>query len=108
MEAGLGALWGEDPRYFRVPEEPLGARIRNVIKQTFMARHADGQFRLAYARYIALSGNNFLSNAWRPDSEADTWHALYRTGGAFGGRMASNAVDEFWPDLKTYLFHRNQ
>jgi hypothetical protein len=108
MEAGLGDLWGEDPRYFRVPEKSFGSRLRNIIKQTFTARHGEGQFGPAYARYVAFSGNNFLSNAWRASSEADTQHALYRTGWAFAGRMASNAYDEFWPDVKTRLFHRNR
>lgn len=108
MEAGLGALWGEDPRYFRVPEESFGGRIRSVIKQTFMAHRGDGRFAPAFARYMAFSGNNFLSNAWRADSEADTQHALSRTGGAFAGRMLSNAYEEFWPDVKAKLFHHNQ
>ena len=107
MEAGLGALWGEDPRYFRVPEKPFSGRLRNVIKQTFMARRGAGQFSPAFARYMAFSGNNFLSNAWRADSEADTQHALSRTGWAFAGRMASNAYEEFWPDVKAHLFHRS-
>jgi hypothetical protein len=106
MEAGLGALWAEDPRYFRVPEQTLGGRLRNVIKQTFVARHSNGLFGPAYARYVAFSGNNFLSNTWRAQSEADTQHALFRTGWAFAGRMATNTYDEFWPDVKTRLFPR--
>ena len=107
MEAGVGALWGEDPRYFRVPEKSWGARAKNVIKMTFLARRADGNFAPAYARYMAYAGNNFLSNAWRADSEADVEHALVRTAEGFAGRMAGNAWDEFWPQAKAYLFHRH-
>jgi hypothetical protein len=107
MEAGLGDLWGEDPRYFRVPEQKWRGRIVSVVKQTFVARHRNGQFGPAYARYIAFSGNNFISNAWRAGSEADTQHALSRTSWAFAGRMASNAYDEFWPDVKRKLFHHD-
>jgi hypothetical protein len=106
MEAGIGALWGEDPRYFPVPEDSFGRRVKNVIKMTFFARHPDGNFEPAYARYIAISGNNFLSNTWRPDSEADVEHALIRTAEGFAGRMAGNAWDEFWPQAKSYIFHR--
>jgi hypothetical protein len=107
MEASVGALWGEDPRYFRVPEESLGARAKNVIKMTFLARRADGNFAPAYARYMAYAGNNFLSNTWRPDSEADAQHALVRTAEGFAGRMGANAWDEFWPTAKAFLFHRH-
>jgi hypothetical protein len=105
MEAGLGELWGEDPRYFRNSELPFARRLDNVIKQTFLARRSDGNFHLAYARYSAFVGNNFLANAWLPSSIADSQHALERTGWAFLGRMGSNAWDEFWPDLKVHVFH---
>lgn len=108
MEAGIGALWGEDPRYFPVPQDSFGGRVKNVIVMTFLARRPDGNFAPAYARFIAVPGNNFLSNAWRPDSEADVQHALVRTAEGFAGRMAANAWDEFWPDAKQHIFHRGK
>jgi len=106
MEASVGSLWGEDPRYFRVPEESFGARVKNVIRMTFLARRSDGRIAPAYARYIAFSGSNFLSNTWRPDSDADTGDAVRRTFEAFAGHMAGNAWNEFWPDAKRCIFHR--
>jgi hypothetical protein len=108
MEAGFGALWGEDPRYFRVPEESFGGRVKNVIKMTFLARRRDGDYAPAYARFIAIPGSNFLSNAWRPDSAADPSDAVRRTFEGFAGHMASNAWNEFWPDAKRYIFHRGK
>jgi hypothetical protein len=108
MEAGVGALWGEDPRYFRVPDQPFKSRMRNVMKQTFTARRRDGSFAPAYARFIAVPGNNFLSNEWRVPSEANTQDALLRTGEGFAGRMASNAFQEFWPDIERRLLRRNR
>jgi hypothetical protein len=89
-----------------VPEDSFGQRAKNVIKMTFLARRPDGNYEPAYARYIAVTGNNFLSNAWRPDSEADVQHALIRTAEGFAGRMGANAWDEFWPQAKSYIFHR--
>lgn len=103
MEAGLGALWGEDPRYFRVADEPFGSRIRNVVKMTFLAYRADGHLASAYARYIAIPGNNFLSNAWREPSESTNTAAIERTGLGFAGRLTSNAFKEFWPDVRRKL-----
>jgi hypothetical protein len=105
MEASIGALWGEDPRYFRVPGKPFGVRVRNVAKQTFIARQREGAYAPAYARFTAVVGNNFLSNEWRPTSEANTHDALIRTGEGFLGRMAANAFEEFWPDVKSRLSH---
>lgn len=105
MNAGLGVLWGEDPRYFRAEGDPLGKRLRNIVVLTFMARQRDGHLAPAYARLIATPGNNFLSNAWRADSEATNSAALKRTALGFAGRMAANAFREFWPDVKAHFGH---
>lgn len=107
IEASTGALWGEDPRYFRVPDEPFKRRIGNAVKLTFVARRRDGHFAPAYARYIAIPGNNFLSNTWRVDSEANAHDAVIRTVDGFAGRLASNLFEEFWPDIKNFAFHRS-
>jgi hypothetical protein len=105
MEAGLGALWGEDPRYFRTYRQALKGRLRSVVIMTFLAHGRDGQLMPAYARYISTPGNNFLSNSWRPDSEANTRSALLRTGWGFLGLMGKNTFTELWPDLRRYVFH---
>lgn len=106
MEAGLGALWGEDPRYFRAAGRPVKERIKNIVVMTFVARRADGSFAPAYARYAATAGNNFLSNTWRADSESSFGDACLRTALGFAGRMGGNAFAEFWPTLTKHLFHR--
>jgi hypothetical protein len=100
MESGLGAVWGEDPRYFRAAGQPFGQRIGHVVKMTFLAPNRDGQIRPAYARFAAIAGSNSLSNAWRADSERTFDRTTIRIGFGFLGRMTSNAFFEFWPDVK--------
>ncbi len=106
IEASLGSIWGEDPRYFHTLNHPIGDRVKNVLDLTFRAYHPDGQRHLAYARFIAEFGNNFLSNTWRAQSEADWQHALTRTGLGFGGRMLSNAFSEFVPEVWRKVRHK--
>jgi hypothetical protein len=108
MEASLGAVWGEDPRYPRAGGQPLAERGRQIVRMTFLARNADGGTMPAYARYAAIVGSNFLSNAWRVSSEADTQHALKRIGWGFGGHMASNAFREFWPSIRGALGRKHR
>jgi hypothetical protein len=107
IEASAGALWGEDPRYFRVPGESFKRRLSNAAELTFVARRRNGHYAPAYARYMAISGNNFLSNTWRVDSEANNHDAVIRTADGFAGRFASNFFEEFWPDIKQFVFHRS-
>jgi hypothetical protein len=107
MEAGLGTIWGEDPRYLRAGAEvPLKSRLSQVVKWTVLAPNRDGELRPAYARFIAFSSSSFISNAWREPSDTSTEHSLDRIAFGFLGRMGSNAFDEFWPDTKRKLFHR--
>lgn len=108
IEASAGYYFHEDPRYFRVPERPFKSRIANVARLTFIARHDDGAYGPAYARYMAISGNNFLSNTWRVSSESNVHDAILRTGEGFAGRMAANAFEEFWPDIQKRVFHKRQ
>ena len=100
MEAGLGAFWGEDPRYHRIAGQSFSHRMGNVVKMTFMASNQEGPARPAYARYAAIAGSNSLSDAWRPDSDRTFDHTVIRIGLGFLGRMSSNAFYEFWPDVK--------
>jgi hypothetical protein len=108
MEAGLGAIWGEDPRYFRAYRQNFAGRIRNVVGMSFLAHNRSGQLSPAYARYVAMPGNNFLSNTWRADSEANNRAAAERTGLGFLGLMGKNAFTEFWPDVNRRIFRRGR
>ena len=107
MEAGLGAIWGEDPRYRRDGDAvSFKSRLGHVVKWTVVAPNRNGELRPAYARFIAFTGSSFISNAWREPSDTDAEHSLGRIGLGLLGRMGSNAFDEFWPDAKRKLFHR--
>jgi hypothetical protein len=106
MEAGLGAIWGEDPRYSRVGAGvSFKSRFGHVVKWTVVAPNREGELRPAYARFITISSSSFISNAWRERDDTSAEHSLSRVGFSLLGRMASNAYDEFWPDTKRKLFH---
>lgn len=108
IEAGLGSLWGEDPRYFRAAGQPFKGRLKNVVAMTFAARQSDGNLAPAYARYLGNAGNNFLSNTWRTDSESGVGDACVRILLGFAGKMGSNAWAEFWPDARKHIFPKRR
>ena len=86
MEASVGALWGEDPRYFPSPTRGFGPRLKCVIRSSFVAPGRDGRWHPAYARFAGNVGNNFLSSTWRAPSENDPRHAAMRCAwGVLGG-----------------------
>lgn len=107
MEASLGAIWGEDPRYRPSHETSFGGRFGYALKMTVMAQRSDGSVAPAYARYIAYAGSNAISDAWRPDSQVTVGSTMTRIGERFAGRFLANAFREYWPDLKKHTFLKN-
>jgi hypothetical protein len=106
LEAGLGSLWNEDPRYFPAADRSVKGRVNNIFILTVAARRTDGSLAPAYARYVATLGSNFVSNAWRANGDATSSDALERTVWGLLGRAAGNAFSEFWPDIRRHAFHR--
>jgi hypothetical protein len=104
MEASVGALWGDDPRYFRATGQPVKGRIKNVIVMTFAA--APGGRRAGPGiRPICWY---FMSNTWRADRESGVGDACLRTALGFAGRMGGNAFAEFWPTLTKRPFRKHR
>jgi hypothetical protein len=103
MEAELGALWGEDPRYRRATVTSAKGRAWHAVKTAFLAYDRNGKSMPAYARFIAVPSSNFISNSWRPDSQRDFEQTTGRIGLGFLSRIAANSFAEFWPDLRRKL-----
>lgn len=103
LEAGLGGIWGEDPRYFRKGgglRGNLKSRVGYVLLSSVTAANREGERMPAYSRFVAIPSSNFMQNAWRVESQSKARDALLRTLYGFLGRMGGNAFKEFWPDLR--------
>ena len=106
MEATLGAIWGEDPRYFRTEGQPFKKRrVVNIVDLTFRAYRNVGQRHFAYARLAGNVGNNVLSNTWRVPKGQDTLAGLryFEFLRGSGSKAVGNAAYEFFPQLFKWL-----
>jgi|SRR5262245_5061297 len=106
IEAGLGALWGEDPRYIRAPRGSIRSRAAYAVKTVVLAPRADGQLRPAWGRFAGNVFNNVIENAWLPPSMTTPGETALRSTNGMLGRLAGNLWDEFWPDIRTRLAQR--
>ncbi|MBK9169989.1 MAG: hypothetical protein IPM24_21355 [Bryobacterales bacterium] len=106
IEAGLGAAWGEDPRYHTDHSGSFGSRVGRAVKGSFFAHYNGGQQRFAAARLAGIAGNNFIQNAWLPQSVNGPNDALVRMSVGYGGRMVGNLFAEFMPDIKRLVRRR--
>jgi hypothetical protein len=106
IEAAMGSVWGEDPRYKRAAGQPLRNRLRHVFVSTFVTHDRNGDPMPAYARFVAVPAGNIVSNMWRPDSQVTASNTSVRIGYGFVSRIVSNAFSEFLPDLTNRLFRK--
>jgi hypothetical protein len=106
INASLGAIWGEDPRYARHGGPEFGARVQRIVGHTFVTRYRDGETGFAWARLAGNVGNNSLSNLWRVQSEVGVRPTVERISFGFLGQMAGNAFVEFWPDMRKKIGRR--
>ncbi len=99
IEAGLGALWGEEPRYIPSGRKGIWPRARYAMKTVFLAQRRDGSLKPAWGRYAGNTLNNLIENAWLPPSVTTPGQTVLRSGMGFLGRLGGNAWEEFWPDV---------
>jgi hypothetical protein len=103
IEAGLGALWGEDPRYIPSGRKGIWPRARYAMKTVFLAQRRDGSLRPAWGRYAGNTLNNLIENTWLPPSMTTGRQTAIRSGLGMLGRLGGNAWEEFWPDIARRL-----
>jgi len=107
-ESGIGfvtaAALHEDPRYFRLSEGTFGERIRHALKSTFVTHKDDGGQGPSIWRFTSNYGAQFVSNAWRPESETQVGETLRRGTVSIGYDAATNLFKEFWPDIRRRVF----
>lgn len=97
MAFALEGALHEDPRYFPSEDKGFGARLKNVLLQTVVARTDSGHERLAYARVLSAFGTGQLVNAWQPRSTGGVGDGLLRGAIILGGDAGYNFLQEFIP-----------
>ena len=103
IEASLGAVWGEDPRYLPSNRHGAWPRISYALKTVFLAPRRDGHLAPAWGRVASNVFNNVIENTWLPPSMTTPGPTTVRSVNGFVGRMAGNLWDEFEPDLLRWL-----
>jgi hypothetical protein len=75
---GVAAADREDSRFIPSSETGIWRRTRHAIVGTFVSRTPTGGSMPAFSRFAGAYGAGFIANAWEPQSQKDTGHALER------------------------------
>src|SRR5262245_9296320 len=108
VESGIGfgvaALLHQDGRYFRKPSAGFGGRVLHSMSQTFVTHTDNGGRTFSAWRIGGNYGAQFVSNAWRPESQRNVGDTMLRGTLSLGYDAASNLFKEFWPDIRGKIF----
>ena len=103
IEAGVGAFWGEEPRYIPSHRRGFWPRTRYAAKTVFLAQRADGRLAPAWGRVAGNVFNNVIENTWLPPSVTTPGQTTVRSVQGFAGRLVGNLWEEFWPEIRKRL-----
>jgi len=106
----VGTAHKEDPRYFRKGEGSMGGRTLHVFKNTFFSHRADASDRMtpALGRIAGSYGAWGIAMQWIP-AQHQTWGQFFLYGSVgMATKAGSNAMREFWPDVKRKFFTKKQ
>jgi len=106
LEAGVGAIWGEEPRYIPSGRKGIWPRARYAIRTTVMSQRRDGHLAPAWGRLAGNVFNNLIENTWLPPSATTPGQTTLRAVLGLLSRMGGNAWEEYWPDAKRLLTRR--
>jgi len=103
IEALVGIILDEDPRYVSSNRQGLWRRSWNATRQLFLTNKDSGGKRSAYSKIIAIGGALYISRRWHPESERRLNNYLSAGAVCLGMEAAKNLFAEFWPDLRHRL-----
>lgn len=100
-------LFKEDPRYFRLGEGPIKRRIGHALLQEIDCHTDKGGRSVAWSNVLGALSSGGLSNAYYPAAERGFGLTMSRSAISMGYGSLGGLVDEFYPDISHWLFHRH-
>jgi len=103
---GLDTTLHQDPRYYRSHRIGFLHRSGHALRGTILTRTDAGGETVSTWRIGSAYGAAFLSNMWYPDRLNTVRLGFLQGTLTLGFGFAANLGSEFWPDIKSKLFHR--
>lgn len=101
-------LLKEDPRYFRLGTGSIKRRLGYALLQEVNCRTDKGGRSFAFENVLGAFTAGSLSNLYYPQEERGFGLTMSRSAIAIGYGSLGGLVDEFYPDISQWLFHRHQ
>jgi hypothetical protein len=95
----LPVIFHEDPRYHRMPGQPVARRIEHALIHTVVSQHDDGRLMPNYATLINYPLSAEISDAYVPGLPTNLKSTAKRTALGYATDPVGPLVAEFLPDF---------
>jgi hypothetical protein len=97
------SIMHQDPRYFRMPDQPFKKRLIYSISRTVISRNDDGSPMPNYGTLLAYPINAEISNLYVPGIQSDAASTTKRILTGYALDPINNLLAEFLPDVAKHL-----
>jgi hypothetical protein len=101
-------LFKEDPRYFRRGEGSNKRRLGDALKQEIICHTDKGERSFSCENAFGAITSGAVFNAYYSQSDRGFGLTMSRSAISAGYGGLGGVVDEFYPDINNWLFHRHQ
>ena len=95
----IPTLAQEDPRYHRMPDQPIKRRILHALAHTVISQHDNGTLMPNYAVLVTYPVSAALSDAYVPGIGTSASDTFKRIGLGYATNPVGDIVAEFLPDV---------
>jgi hypothetical protein len=102
----IPSVMHQDPRYYRMPNKPIGKRILYSVSRSFISRNDDGRPIPNYGTLATYPIVAELSNFYVPGIQSDGKSTAERIVTGLALDPVNNLVNEFLPDVASHVHIR--
>ncbi|MGH9773385.1 MAG: hypothetical protein ACRD50_00375 [Candidatus Acidiferrales bacterium] len=96
----------DDPRYYEMREGSFGRRAFYSVDRLFVTRTDSGRKRFNYSEIIGNAVAAGVSNIYHAPEDRTVGRNMSTWGMLIMWDGVSNAMKEFWPDIRRKVFHK--
>ena len=93
------SIFHQDPRYFRMGQGTVKARLGHALAHRFVAPSDSGQPMFNYSEWLGTASSKALGNLYHPGNPRGFGPTASRVGLSVSNGMAWDVLREFWPEL---------
>jgi hypothetical protein len=93
------AIFHQDPRYYRLGQGTVKARLLHALEHRFVAVSDSGHPMFNFSEWFGTVSSKTVSNLYHPGNPRGFGPTASRVGFSVGNDMAWDVLREFWPEI---------